>query len=152
MSSKQLGKLEKLAGKRVDRSRRMLEREQQQLGQIEHHRTELHSISQEYQQALIGKSNIAPQQLAYRRAFVEQLTQKLDELAEQRELKREAVKAKSVEFKLHTAQHSAIEVVGNHQTEKDKLVASKRQQQQLDEVARNQYFEKNRMNKESDNE
>ncbi|MFK7861383.1 MAG: flagellar FliJ family protein [Granulosicoccus sp.] len=152
MTSKQLGKLEELAGKRADQSRNVLEREQQQLWQIEHQRTELQSINQEYQQALVGGTEVAPRQLAYRRAFVEQLTQKLDELAEQCELKSQSVHAKSIEHQKRTAQHTAIEIVNNHRVDADIVLSSQRNQQQLDEVARSQHFERTRMGTENDNE
>ncbi|MFK8079296.1 MAG: flagellar FliJ family protein [Granulosicoccus sp.] len=152
MGSKQLGKLEELAGKRVDQSRNVLEIEQQKLWQIEHQRAELHSINQEYQQALVGGGEVAPQQLAYRRAFVEQLTQKLDQLAEQSELKRQSVTEKAVEHQQRTAQHTAIEIVNKHRADAEESVANQRQQQQLDEVARSQHFERNRTGKEYDND
>jgi len=152
MSSKQLEKLEKLAGKRVDQSRNVLEVEQQKLWQIEHQRTELRSINQEYQHALVGRSEVVPQQLAYRRAFVEQLTQKLDQLADQSELTRKRVTEKAIEHQQRTAQHTAIETVTTHRVDAEKEVASQRQQQQLDEVARSQHFERNLIDKEYDND
>lgn len=152
MSSKQLEKLEELAGKRADQSRNVLHQEQQKLQQMELHRTELNSINQEYQKALVGRPEVAPQQLAHRRAFVEQLTRKLDELALQSELKRQTVTAKAAEHQHHTAQHTAIEIVNKHRNEAHELATSQLHQQQLDEVARGQHFERNRLNMEQDNE
>lgn len=152
MTSKQLSKLEELAGKRADQSRNALEREQQKLRQMEHHHSELQSISKEYQKALMGGAEVAPQQLAQNRAFVEQLTLKLDELAEQSELKRQNVKASAIEHQQRTAQHTAIEIVNKHRVDAINVATNQRDQQQLDEVAQSQHFERNRMNKEYDNE
>jgi len=152
MTSKQLGKLEELASKRADQSRHTLEREQRKLAKIEHHRAELRAITNEYQQAGLGELEVAPQQLAHRRAFVEQLTHKIDELSEKSDQKRQSVRAKLLEHQQRTAQHTAIDIVNNQRIDADYLRANQRQQQQLDEVARGQHFERNRIDQESDNE
>lgn len=152
MDSGRLEKLEELAGRRADKSRHSLELEQQKLQQLEHHSNELRSINQEYQQAPVGNSDVAPQQLAQRRAFVERLTEKLEELAEQREQKRQSVSAKAYEHQQHTAQHTAIEIVNTHRLEQASVIAQQRDQQQLDEIARGLHFEQNRKDVEKGNE
>lgn len=152
MTSKQLSKLEELAGKRADQSRNVLEKEQQKLRQMEQHHSELRSISQEYQQALMGGGEVVPQQLAQNRAFVEQLTLKLDELAEQSVKTRESVKVSAVEHQQRTAQHTAMEIVNKHRVDAINVVTNQRDQQQLDEAAQGQHHERNRLNKEYDNE
>ena len=60
MSTSQLVRLEKLASKRADKSHHALKLQSQELQQMDQHRTELRSINQEYQQALIGAEAVAP--------------------------------------------------------------------------------------------
>ena len=84
--------------------------------------------------------------------FNSQLILKLDEISEQSELKRQSVKAKAIEHQRRTAQHSAIEILNQHRIDASKVAAIQRDQQQLDEVARGQHFERECMKKEQNDE
>lgn len=152
MSSEQLGKLEELAGKRADQSRDQAEREKQQLRQIDQHRHELRAINKEYQQSPVGREDVAPQLLAHRRAFVEQLTQKLDELSIQREQKYRSVQARVHEHQQRAAQHTAIELIHSKRIEERENARARREQQQLDETARGLHYQRKHMEKEQGND
>lgn len=152
MSSRQLGKLEELAGKRVDQSRDRVEYEKQQLRTIDQHRSELHAINREYQQGPVGQAEVAPQLLAHRRAFVEQLTRKLDELSLQREQKRQMVHTRMHEHQQRTAQHAAIELIHDKRVEQLELAMSRHEQQQLDEAARGQHLQQQTIDQAMENE
>lgn len=152
MSSEQLGKLAALAEKRADQSRDQLQREQHQLQQIDHHSRELHSINQQYQQSTIDKASIAPQLLAQSRGFVAQLTDKLDQLAVQREQKSQMVETRKRECQQRTAQHAALELVHENRVEEYKLMTERRDQQQMDELAATQFFQQQRFEKEQGND
>lgn len=152
MSSKPLDKLEKLAGQRADQSHRLFEQEMQQLQTIDQHRAELHVINSEYQQGPVGRTDVAPQLLAQRRAFVEQLTRKLDELRTQREQKRQMVQTRMHEHQQHTAQHAAIELISEKRIDELKIAGSRQEMQQLDEVARGRHYQQQALNKEQSND
>ncbi len=152
MSSEQLGKLAALAEKRADQSRDRLQHEQHQLQQIDHHSRELRSINQQYQQGTIDKASIAPQLLAQSRGFVEQLTHKLDQLAEQREQKSQMVETQRRECQQRTAQHTALELVHENRADEYKHMTERRDQQQLDEFAAGQFFQQQRLEKEQGND
>ena len=152
MSTKQLGKLEQLAGKRADRSRVRLIHEKRALHQLDSHQTELRCINAEYQQAMVGKENVTPQSLAHRRGFVSQLARKIDELSVQKALKLKTVEACACEYKQHSAQHSAIDLV-HKQREKERVqLLASREQQLLDESAGSQYVQNHLLNSEHDHE
>lgn len=152
MSSKPLDKLEKQASQRADHSRKLVEQEKQQLQTIDQHRAELHMINCEYQQGPVGRTDVAPQLLAQRRAFVEQLTRKLDELSMQREQKHQLVQTKVQEHQQHTAQHAAIEIISQKRVEELEIAGSRRETQQLDEAARGQHYQQQVLNKEQSND
>jgi len=143
MSLKQLGKLETLAEKRADQSRLSLSQETAQLHKIEHHCDELSSISNEYQQGVVGLDEVPPQLLAQRRAFVEQLTDRLEALEVQRKEKQKSVRQKSLEHTKRTAQHTAIEILRDQRAEQDAARLSHREQQMLDEAARYLHHDQN---------
>lgn len=140
MSSKPLDKLEKLAGQRADQSRKLVEQEKQQLLTIDQQRAQLTTINSEYQQGPVGRADVAPQLLAQRRAFVEQLTQKLDVLSTQREQKAQLLTTRMQEYQRHTAQCAAIELMNHKRIEELELACSRQEMHQLDEVARGQHF------------
>ena len=135
MSAKQLGKLERLAGKRVEQSRLRLENEARALQKMDQHHSELHAINTEYQQAVVGKENVAPTSLAHRRMFVTELTQKLDQLLQQREVKEQSLQLCIEEYKQRIAEHTAMDVIHKHSLQDLAQQQSRREQQQLDEYA-----------------
>ena len=65
---------------------------------------------------MVGNDEVAPQLLAHRRAFVSQLTQKLDELLAQKSLKQETVKQRAREHEQRSAQHTAIDLIHKQRT------------------------------------
>ncbi len=152
MSSEQLGKLTTLAEKRADQSRDQLKRELQQLQQIDSHSRELRSINQEYQQGTIDKTSISPQMLAQSRGFVEQLTEKLEQLDVQREQKAQRVNTQKQECHQRAAQHAALDLVHKNRVQEHKLMTERRDQQQLDEVAARQFFQRQRHEQEQGND
>jgi len=152
MSLSRLGKLEKLASKRTDQSRVKLARDTSVLKQIEHHHSELTSISHEYQQGPVGQAEVAPQLLAQRRAFVEQLTGKLEQLAQQSEQKKKVVQQQTDEHTRRTAQHAAIELLYKKQADEIDDKTTRYEQQMLDEAARHQHLALRAINKEQGND
>jgi len=152
MSSKPRDKLEKLAGQRADQSRKLVEQETQQLLTIDQQNAQLHTINREYQQGTVGRDDIAPQLLAQRRAFVEQLTAKLDALKLQREQKRQSLHTSMQKHQLHTAQHSAIELMNHKRVQKLEIASNRQEMHQLEDAARGQYFQRQRFNKELGND
>ena len=144
MSTSQLGRLEKLAGKRADKSRHALKQQTQELQQLDKHRTELRSINHEYQQAPIGTEVAAPRLLAIRREFVQQLAQKIDELDVHREQALEKLKERAEECKQFTAQHTAIDIVNQQRAEEYNALVNLKDQQQLDETAGRQHYQQQR--------
>lgn len=152
MSAKKLGKLEQLAGKRAEQSRVQLAHETQALHQIDSHHSELRAINTEYQQAMVGNDEVAPQLLAHRRAFVSQLTQKLDELLAQKSLKQETVKQRAREHEQRSAQHTAIDLIHKQRTRELEQLRLRREQQQLDESASQLYYQNQALKDEYDHE
>ena len=152
MSSKPLGKLVKLAGQRADQSRKLAEQEKHQLRTIDQQRAQLREINVEYQQGPVGRADVAPQLLAHRRAFVEQLTKKLDELSLQREQKLQQVKTRMQEEQQHAAQHAAIEVINDKHVVELEIAASRHEMQQQDEAARAQHYRQAILKKEQGND
>ena len=152
MSSKPRDKLEKLAGRRADQSRQLVEREKQQLLAIDQQNAQLHTINREYQQSSVGRDDIAPQLLAERRAFVERLTAKLDVLKLQREQKRQTLQTSMQKHQVHAAQHSAIELMNHKRVQELKMASNRQEMHQLEDAARGQYFQQQRFNKEPGND
>lgn len=152
MSSEQLDKLEKLAGQRTDRSRAILARETQELALLDRHCRELRTLNHEYQNSLLCEAEVSPQSLAHRRAFVKQLAEKLDALAEQREQKNLSVEQKLLDHQQHTAQQAAIELVNESRSELHRQAVVRRDQQQLDASAQTQHIQQQHSEREQGND
>lgn len=149
MNSNSLDKLEELASNRVEKSRVILLREISQLEHVERQINELRMINEEYQQGIVGASNVAPQQLAQRREFVEKLTFKLKELSYDKIQRKKRVDEKSTKFKLSNAQHSAIQIINERRSELRMKNENQREQQQHDEIASAQHLSRSRKEKEN---
>lgn len=152
MSSKPLDKLEKLASSRVELLRVVLMREIRQLEHITRHMTDLRSINKEYQQSIVGKSEIEPQHLAHRRAFVEKLSGKLEALNEDKTQMVKRIDEKSSELQYCSAQQSAIEIMNEQRKESLLKIDTQREQKTLDEIAGAQHLRRTRLQKEKRNE
>lgn len=144
MSSKPLDKLEKLAGSRVELLRVVLMREIKQLEHITRHMTDLRSINKEYQQSVVGKSEIGPQHLAHRREFVEKLRDKLEALNDDKTQMVKRIDEKSTELKYCSAQHSAIGILNEKRKESLRKSDNQREQKQLDEITGAQHLSRSR--------
>ena len=140
MSTRQLGKLERLAGKLAERSRLHLENEARALQQMDQHHAELRAINKEYQQALVGNENVTPSSLAHRRLFVAELTNKIDQLVQQRDVKERSVKKCVDQYKQRIAEHTAIGLIHKRSLQELALQQNRTEQQQLDEYAGQRHY------------
>lgn len=134
MSSGQLSKLESLSQTRVDQARSAIEQQQRELSLMDRQHLELKAINREYQEGVIGERTIAPQLLAQRRAFVAQLTEKLDMLSLQRQQREELLRRKVVEQRQNTAQTAAIGSLVEKRQLQEAHVAARQEQLQLDQA------------------
>lgn len=143
MSSGQLSKLETLSQTRVDQTRSAVEQQQLELSIMDRQHRELKAINREYQEGVIGEESIAPQLLAQRRAFVAQLTEKLDLLSVQRQQREQMLHAKMAEQQEHTAQTAAIGSLVEKRRLHEAHIEAKRDQSQLDQAVQGlQHVEK----------
>ena len=134
MSSGQLSKLESLSQTRVDQARNAVEQQRLELSIMDRQHRELKAINTEYQEGVIGEGSIAPQLLAQRRAFVAQLTEKLDMLSLQRQQREQLLQSKLAEQKQHTAQTAAIgSMVEKHRLH-EAHIAARQEQNQLEQA------------------
>lgn len=134
MSAGNLAKLEALSEKRADKSQLAVEQQRSELAMIDRQHSELRTINREYQNSVVGQDSIAPQLLAHRRAFVEQLSHKLDELSVQRQQQSQILSGKLKEHRKHSAQSAAIGAMAERQVRDEKLQSLKREQRQQDET------------------
>lgn len=149
MSSTQLSKLESLAKTRADQARNVVDQHRQELDLMDRQQLELKAINREYQEAVIRKTSVTPQLLAQRRAFVAQLTEKLDMLSVQRQQREQLLQRKVDEQQERTAQTAAIgSMVGKKQIEEAHVAERHAQVQQEQAVQGLQHVQ--RMNAEDD--
>ncbi|MGQ7848477.1 hypothetical protein ACUNV4_28535 [Granulosicoccus sp. 3-233] len=134
MSSGQLSKLESLSQTRVDQARSAVEQQRLELSIMDRQHQELKAINREYQEGVIGESGIAPQLLAQRRAFVAQLTEKLDMLSLQRQQREQLLQSKLAEQKQHTAQTAAIGSLVEKRLLHEAHIAARQEQSQLEQA------------------
>lgn len=136
MGSAQLARLEGLSEKRADQSRNSVDRSRAQLAQLEQHRDELKSITREYQKPPESGVMFTAKLLAHRRAFVTQLTEKLDALNQQREQQQQILNDQVNELRGRTAQSAAIGAIHQDRQNAEQEMAARREQQQQDESSR----------------
>lgn len=131
-----LASLEALADKFANQSRVLVEREKKAIRQLDEHRDELKKINQEYQQAIVGRVDTTPQLLAHRRAFVDGLTEKLNELGFQRIKREEQFQQRMIEHRKRRAQHAALEVMRAKEQAKRSAAIARTEQISMEESQR----------------
>ena len=136
MGSAQLSKLEILSEKRADRSRNSVNCSRNKLAQLDQHRSELKSITREYQTTPESGVMFTAKLLAHRRAFVTQLTEKVDALNLQRQQQQQILDEQVHELRDRTAQSAAIGAIYQEQQRVEQGREARREQQQQDEAFR----------------
>ena len=136
MRSAQLARLEGLSEKRADKSRDSVDRSRHRLAQMDQHRSELQSITREYQAEPEGGVMFTSKLLAHRREFVAHLTEKIEALSVQRHQQKQLLEEQEVELRDRTAQSAAIAALHHTQLQAEMQAATKREQQQQDEAYR----------------
>jgi len=136
MGSAQLAKLEGLSEKLADQSRKTVDRSRDRLAQLDQHRNELKSITREYQRTPEQGVMFTSKLLAHRRAFVTQLTEKLDALNLQREQQQETLDEQVLELRDRTAQSSAIGAIQKARQRNELLATARVEQHEQDEALR----------------
>ena len=136
MGSAQLAKLEGLSEKRADQSRKTVDHSLHKIAQLDQQRNELKSITREYQKPPEQGVMFTAKLLAHRRAFVTQLTEKLDALNLQREEQQKILNGQVHELRDRTAQSAAIGAVHQARQSDEQVLAARREQQQQDESCR----------------
>lgn len=134
MRSAKLAKLESLSETQAENSRTVMEQQRSELLLLDSQHQELKSINQEYQYGVVGQESISPQLLAHRRAFVEQLSQKLDLLQEQRNQQDTRYQESVAQFREKTAQTAAIGAMSMKVEEREQASAAKLEQRVQDDV------------------
>ena len=136
MGSAQLAKLEGLSEKRANQSRHSVGRSRNKLAQLDQHCSELKSITREYQTTPDSGVMFTAKLLAHRRAFVTQLTEKLDALNLQREEQQQILNEQEHELRDRTAQSAAIGAIHQEKQRVEHVHEARREQQQQDEAFR----------------
>lgn len=136
MGSAQLAKLEGLSEKRADKSRDSVDLSRNKLAQLDHARNELQTMTREYQATPEHGVMFTAKLLAHRRAFVTQLTEKLDALNLRRDEQQRILNEQVYELRDRTAQSAAIGSIQQAHLSSEKLNEARREQLQQDESFR----------------
>lgn len=135
MRSTNLAKLEQLSEEQADLSQRAVERHQRELQQVGRHHHELSTINSEYQNSVVGQDAVSPRLLAHRRAFVAQLSIKLDELKLQKHQKSLELKVRMQEHSEHAMQTAAIGTMVEREQARERIQELRLEQRQQDEAS-----------------
>jgi len=141
MRSANLANLESLSEEQKDQSRKEAEvlRDEVNLLNQQHH--SLKSINDDYQNSMVGAEAVPPQILAHRRAFVEQLSRKLDVLKTESQRQSRLLVDKEQVCQQHAAQTAAIGSMVEREIEEEKRIVERQEQRQQDEsVASSRQF------------
>lgn len=148
MRSTNLAKLEQLSEEQAELSQRVVERHRLELQQVGRHHQELSTINNEYQNSVVGQEAVSPRLLAHRRAFVAQLSLKLDELKVQKQQKAAELQERMQEHSEHTRQSAAIGTMVEREQERERTQESRLEQLQQDDAS--QGMRRNHTNNEGD--
>lgn len=133
MRSVKLAKLESLAKKQAEQTLELLERQRMELSLMDKHHHELKTLNRDYQEGVVGQTAVAPSLLAHRRAFVAQLSRKLDVLASEREKRNHALQSRVDEHLRQKTQTAAIGAMAQHELATEKEKATRLEQRQVDD-------------------
>lgn len=133
MRSANLAKLESLSEEQADQSRIDAEILRNEVQQLDLQHRNLTCINQEYQSSLVGSDSVAPQMLAHRRAFVTQLSRRLDVLKTECQRQGELLEDKKVVHQQHAAQTAAIGSMVEKERENELYLAMRLEQREQDE-------------------
>ncbi len=134
MSSAKLAKLESLSEEQAEHSRDLVERQRLELSQLDGHHSDLTRINLEYQNGLVGVEGVSPQQLAHRRTFVSQLTNKLEVLQHERVQKNKKLQGSIKEHQQQSAQSAALGTMVARETVKEAVRDARLEQSRQNET------------------
>lgn len=149
MGSSQLEKLEKLAGQRADASGLASRKQRDSLMLLEQQDNELSRIHQEYQTGIVGRSDVSPQLLAHRRAFVSRLSAKMEDLKQQKQQQKERLRQSAAEHLRHQSQRAALDLMAARQRSQDLRQQIKQEARQQNDFVQSQWH--GAMNRRNDN-
>lgn len=133
MRSAKLEKLEALSVKQADQSRVAVEQQRAELQLMDQQHQDLKNINDEYQYGVVGADPIAPVMLAHRRAFVAQLSIRLDLLKEARVRNSELLQEKVDQHQQHAGQSAALATMAERERDVEKLAADRSEQRQQED-------------------
>ncbi len=133
MRSANLAKLESLSEEQAEQSRIDAEILRNEVQQLDLQHRNLKCINEEYQTSVVGSGSIAPQMLAHRRAFVTQLSRRLDVLKTECQRQGELLEDKQEIHQQHAAQTAAIGSMVEKERDSEHYLAMRHEQLQQDE-------------------
>ena len=133
MRSANLAKLESLSEEQADQSRIDVEVLRIEVQQLDLQHRNLKCINEEYQTSLVGSASVAPQMLAHRRAFVTQLSRRLDVLKTECQRQSELLEDKKEIHQQHAAQTAAIGSMVETERESEDYLSMRHEQREQDE-------------------
>lgn len=134
MSTAHLSRLESLSQTRADQTRGLVDRQREELSVMDQHQLELQRINRDYQDSLVGETPVAPQLLAQRRAFVAQLTQKLDLLSLERQKREQLLQCNLSRHQEQRAQTAAIGALVEKRQQQEQQSAMRLEQSAQDQA------------------
>jgi len=141
MRSANLANLESLSEEQKNQSRKEAEVLRDEVDQLNQQHHSLKSINDDYQNSMVGAEAVPPQILAHRRAFVEQLSRKLDVLKTESQRQSRLLVDKEQIYRQHAAQTAAIGSMVEREVEEEQRMVELHEQRQRDEsVASSRQF------------